>query len=221
MIRGTGLSANGLPLAVLSSTSVVRTEVALPDTPRNSPQANDSLALSPGMNNPGKVVVFSILAIALAMAGMSWGWNYLRTQKTLAFWGKEGTILIKRGPQVKTFQIQPQTAPKADNLVLLKEVDISKAPGLVNARQPLLDDGTFEWSASPTDAPATYTHGVEFRQGENLQTLLFDFEKRLIFNLQTEKAVQAIPKIMTGWRNYSQRHLSDDEPPGKTKPGTK
>lgn len=159
------------------------------------------------MQYTGKLVVVSIFSVALVMAGLAWGWNYFRTQQTLKFWGREGTLLIRRGPQVKTFQIQPQSNPTADNLSILKEADISKAPGLINARQPLLDDSTFLWDDEATNTPATYTHGAEFRDGEKVQTLLFDFQAERILNLTTGKSVRGLTKIMNGWKKYSQSHL--------------
>lgn len=159
------------------------------------------------MQNSGKLAVISIFSVALIMAGLAWGWNYLRTQQTLKFWGREGTLLIRRGSQVKTFQIQPQSNPTADTLSILKEVDISKAPGLINARQPLLDDSTFLWEDKSPSTPSAYTHGVEFRDGEKAQTLLFDFQEERILNLTTGQSVRGLTKIINGWKKYSQSHL--------------
>lgn len=159
------------------------------------------------MNNPGKVVVVAIFGLALLMTGLAWYWNYLRTKGPLEFWGAEGALLIRRADQVRLFQIQPQSDPQPSNLQVLKEADISKALGLVNARQPLQDDGTYQWNAAIPEKP-TYTHGVEFRRDGKEQTVLFDFDNRLVRNLRTGKSAGVVPKIATGWRDYASKHLA-------------
>src|SRR5262245_28299976 len=99
------------------------------------------------MRTSGKIVVVSIFAVALAMAAFAWWWNRDSGYRSLQFWGKEQSLIIRDAPQVQLFEVLPLSAvPKAGaGTVIVKRhnsgqflfqldgaQDISSAPGLVH-----------------------------------------------------------------------------------------
>src|SRR2546423_4255155 len=81
----------------------------------------------------GQVAVLTMITVAVMAAGFSWWWNYNRGRKSLEFYGSEAATLIRTAPQVEILRAEPET-----------NIDISHAPGLINARASLLSDASYE-----------------------------------------------------------------------------
>src|SRR5688500_1173982 len=104
------------------------------------------------MLNPGKLAVAGILAVAIALAGFAWYWNWQRTQKCREFYGGEGAHLIRTATMVEGllltdvpagYQIREKLRFDQHFLGIQSGDDLSKANGLIHARTALLDDNSF------------------------------------------------------------------------------
>lgn len=152
--------------------------------PTDSPSAQPSA-------NGGKLAVFSIFALALAMASFAWWWNYNRGRRTMEFYGAPAATLIR-------------TAPLVALRIGEREVDISQAPGLLNARTSLLSDASYRWNqttALTTDPDAS----VRFTRGNDVVTVAFTFETQSVQPSSTGKTATLIPKTAEGWRSFLTR----------------
>src|SRR5437870_2908986 len=83
----------------------------------------------------GQALVLAMFGLAVLAATFAWWWNYNRGRQSLEFFGAEGATLIRTAPQVEYLRSEPESS-----------INISKAPGLLNARASLLSDASYEWS---------------------------------------------------------------------------
>jgi hypothetical protein len=103
----------------------------------------------------GQVAVLGMLALAVGAATFAWWWNYHRGRQALELFGANGAALVRSAKTVEIMATQQTDM-----------VDISRAPGLLNARASLLNDASYDWQNSPpplVDSDAA----VRFRDGES------------------------------------------------------
>ncbi len=125
------------------------------------------------MNVSGKLVILSILTVALLAAGTSWWFRFQATHRAAEFWGPEATILIRDAPVVELVE-QPQDDAQAEGNILINagqggapapntnRRDISEARGLIHFRNALLEDRSYEWSTREAAPDAPRKWGVRF-----------------------------------------------------------
>jgi hypothetical protein len=105
------------------------------------------------VNVSGKLVIISILTVALAAAGASWWFRYAATHGAVQFWGPQTAQLIRDAPTVELYRNErlPDSAFKSGFATSYLDVadgnDISRAPGLVHLRNALLEDRSYNWPA--------------------------------------------------------------------------
>src|SRR5262245_57471877 len=123
----------------------------------------------------GQYVVLAMIGLAVAAASFAWWWNYTRGQRALEFYGPETATLIRLAPRVE-FR-QPDSGAY---------IDISHAPGLVNARASLLSDASYRW-----DRPSSLNHEPQFSvrfSDENTDAVVtFDFDNQTIAATSTRR----------------------------------
>ena len=141
----------------------------------------------------GQRTVLAIMAVAVLAAGFAWWWNFNRGRRSLELYGPEAATLIRTAPKVEILRSAPDAA-----------IDISKAPGLLNARTSLLSDASYDWSTTqpPQQSPL---FSVRFSRGGKSVVVTFDFENQTINNSATEQTVTMNPKTADGWRKYLAR----------------
>jgi hypothetical protein len=144
----------------------------------------------------GRWVVVFIFAVAVLLSAFAWWWNYNRGRQALELFGAEGATLVRTAPQVEIHDIQTGRA-----------IDISKAPGLINARASLLSDASYDWAASdvPFDSPP---YAVKFRRGEQAVSVTFDFADQAMKVSSTGRVVRLVKKTADGWRSYLARQTA-------------
>lgn len=148
----------------------------------------------------GKHAIVAILSLAVAMAGFAWWSNYQRSARARQFWGPNAAI-IRFASRVEVFEVD-----RSD-----KSVDVSQAPGLLNARTALMADDGFDWAAQP-DPPSPadrWTWGARFSHDSKAVTLLFSNEHDVMLVSETGQTIALDPKTAAGWRNYLQRALME------------
>jgi hypothetical protein len=151
------------------------------------------------MLDRGKIAVLSMIGVAAIMATFGWWWNYSRGQRCLAFYGSEAATLIRTAPKVEIIE---STADGGSRVI-----DISQAPGLLNARTSLVDDASFLWNAPLAAAQSTNSPRVRFSRDQRKVILLFDFDKQAIRIESSGKAAKLDEKTSRGWRKFLDRHL--------------
>jgi len=153
------------------------------------------------MLDRGKIAVLSMFALAIVAAAFAWWWNFRRSERCLAFYGSEAAALIRTAPLVEILEIDP-----ADGKAIVKRIDISQAPGLLNARAALLDDASFDWNAPPAATTATVTRMVRFAAGEREVLLRFAAGQQALEVIPQGKIATLDPKTSSGWKQFLERY---------------
>jgi hypothetical protein len=142
----------------------------------------------------GRTAVVAMVAVGLLAAGFAWWWNFNRGRRALEFYGSEGATLVRTAKRVELLRTPPD-----------EPLDLSKAPGLLNARAALLSDASFEWEAQPRLESPLFT--VRFGSSEKHVDLTFDFENRTIKTSSTGRAAVLNRKMADGWQQYLARQM--------------
>jgi len=144
----------------------------------------------------GRLVVIFIFTVAVLLSAFAWWWNYNRGRQTLALFGAEGATLVRTAPRVELLNIKTG-----------QMLDISQAPGLLNARASLLSDASYVWAAGdvPFDVPQ---YAVTFSRGEQTVTVTFDLPDQTIKVSSTGRIVRLVKKTADGWRTYLARQTA-------------
>jgi hypothetical protein len=141
----------------------------------------------------GSRAVLGIFAVAVLMTAFAWWWNFNRGKQALDFYGPEGALLIRTAPVVEFLQPSPEGT-----------IDISKAPGLINARASLLSDASYDWTASDVRQESPL-FSVRFRRSEQSIVVTFDFENRTVHASTTNRTARLVKKTADGWQGYLAR----------------
>jgi hypothetical protein len=151
----------------------------------------------------GKIAIVVMLGLAVAAAGFAWYQNYQRSVRARAFWGEQAAT-IRFAKKVEALRVG--SAPDQ----ILESVDISTAPGLLNARTSLMSDDAFDSSVEPfTPEPATtWAYGVRFVGESGPVTLLFSETHDWMLVNERDQAVTLDPKTAAGWRSYLAKALA-------------
>jgi hypothetical protein len=133
-------------------------------------------------NVSGKLVIITIVAVALAAAGTSWWFRYSATHRAAEFWGPKEARLIRDAPVVQFWVHEPPGNLKTvvEALISTDAVvdpatvrDIDKARGLVHLRNALLDDRSFNWPPTPPKPGVRWGWVLSFRNdAENEGTVI-------------------------------------------------
>jgi hypothetical protein len=111
-----------------------------------SPKANAEPAHPPSRGSAvsGKLVIVSILFVAIVAAGVSWGFRFYATHRAAGFWGPQAARLIRNSTTVKLSRIDRSP----DGTVNPNTTrDVSNAHGITHLRNALLEDKSFDWLA--------------------------------------------------------------------------
>lgn len=151
----------------------------------------------------GQLAVGAMLALAILMATFAWWVNFNRGRRALDFYGPEGAILVRTAPTVEYLRPAPEGP-----------LDLSKAPGLINARASLLSDASYDWAASDV-VQESPLFSVRFRRGEQSVTVTFDFENRTIHASSMQHTAKLNKKTADGWQSYLARNSKGHESAAK------
>jgi hypothetical protein len=147
----------------------------------------------------GKIAIVVMLSLAVAAAGYAWYQNYQRSVRARGFWGEQAAT-IRFAKKVEAF-----ATGSSD-----EAVDISSAPGLLNARTSLMSDDAFDWSVAPfsPESSSEWRYGVRFVAENGPVTLLFSETNDWMLVREREQAVTLDPKTAAGWRSYLKKTLA-------------
>ena len=150
----------------------------------------------------GQLVILVMLLAAMAAAGLAWWHQYRQGVRVLAFWGPDAARRIRLAPQCELWQLTPALSearsPSDPGVVmdgsgwsLLSQKDISRARGLIHARQALIRDASYDWSAAVPDLPPQWSYGLCFRDGSGQTLLLFDLASQQVGEPDSGKTAHA------------------------------
>ena len=174
----------------------------------------------------GKIVIVTIVVLALGAASFSWWFRVQATDRALALWGADRARLIQRGERVQALRFSSRAAHddgSVDNepdgngpageaimvggqtLLVTEQKDISAARGLVHLRQALIEDRSFDLS-SPSDQEkarvqenSEWAFGLRFTDGRSAVLLLFarGFEQMAVVEDGQVESVISVAKDPT------------------------
>jgi hypothetical protein len=136
----------------------------------------------------GKLVTLGLLLLAVLAAAFAWWNTWAKGQRALDYWGSRGAYRIRLAPEVTYFELTdapPQTGQAVlqigphQHRSVVSQKDISRARGLVHARQALIQDASYNWNAAVTVRPL-WSHAFRFSDPEGSQLVLFDLEHALV-----------------------------------------
>jgi hypothetical protein len=181
------------------------------------------------MQISGRLVIAVVFALALAMAGGAWIYQYSYSRQTAQFWG-ESSRLIGKSPELQFLQLDspPEGEEQRDidlgNSVAGRRViahhDLRNEKGLIHLRHVFIQDSNFQWDAQSREPAASerdWAYALRFVEGPSEQIVLLDEGFQLMGKLSTdgeEVEVLPCPRIA----GPLQRYLTDV---GALKPAAK
>jgi hypothetical protein len=159
-------------------------------TRREARSAANSAADDGGIYVSGKLVITTVVVLAVLAAGFSWWYRYSSTRQSTRFWGGQNARLIRDAKHVHLITLGPLGAdhvhePNAtfadhyhvpDGLVAVVERRVvTEAPGLIHLRTELLVDRSFETHSGVLASASDWRYGLEFRDAETNPPLVVFF----------------------------------------------
>ena len=151
------------------------------------------------MWNRGKLVITTMVALALVAALFSTWYHYQHAHRSREFWGTSIAVLIAQASEVEALRLgvaeegssRDQAAQEESHTVtpieyrgrwwsVLSSKEALKAPGMSNVRGALVLDTTFDWTSPPNKLEPNWQYGLEFTDERQWATVLFDFDSRQV-----------------------------------------
>lgn len=144
-------------------------------------------------------MIIGVLILAAALAGFNRWFQLQRTARPIRFWGAEPAGLISSAERIELLILGPPgegPTVRVEPLVLdgrpwhVAEVrDAAQAPGLLNVRRSLIEDGSFDWEAPLDDCTPHWEFALRFRDGQRTATVLFAFDCKRLSLLESGRQV--------------------------------
>lgn len=132
----------------------------------------------------GKYVIAALAALGLIGAGGGWLYHRQTQRRAIAFWGSDAAALIVSAPDVEIAQLvagDSQPKATADTVAWagrqwqkVARTDATRAPGMPHLRRRLVQDDSFDWSASPAGHDLLWRYALRFSDRGKRATVLFD-----------------------------------------------
>jgi hypothetical protein len=189
------------------------------------------------MKNSGKIVIVTIVVVALGAAAFAAWYQYRGQKNALDFWGTTSAVLIAEAPQISIFELgeaasseQEQDEPEAvegedaetAHPKSLEYADRSwkvlsakaghEAPGIKNIRRALVQDTTFDWKTTPSDVEPEWQYAIAFTDNKNWATVLFDFETGRVALTGGKKSAPLDPAASKDLREFFAEQFADSAP---------
>lgn len=145
----------------------------------------------------GRVLIVGILGVAVLAASFAWWHQKSRGQKAIQYWGASSAYLIRNADCVwlcplnrrkHAVEGSEQGDVSGSEKILMDGVewdiawrrDISRARGLIHARQALIEDASFDWDRETPSVDPVWHYLIEFQEGERAMRIVFDKEEHWI-----------------------------------------
>lgn len=178
------------------------------------------------MRSSGKLVVLSIFAVAIAMAGFALWWNWGQGRRSLEFWGTDGGLAIRDAKQVQLLKLKPlasEMGKKSNESLAIDShrweivgtKDVTGVHGLVHARHAFLEDASFRWEEPLPIVGPEWQYAVRFQDETGHTTISLDLKSGAAGSWEQKRAVRLSPKTTSGWKQFISRYFPDDAAPAQ------
>lgn len=175
---------------------------------------------SAGIRPQGKIVICTMVAVGIGMAGFAWWARFSASRRILDNFGAQVTVAVRSGepvelwrlsPVVSAGNLQPVESKQGETLAYVDQrLDITDTPGLIHARHHLLHERGFDWGrreraedptvTEPVDARATeiehapgWGYALHFRHERGNATWLLDFARQRAKIIEADVEVGVSP----------------------------
>jgi hypothetical protein len=171
------------------------------------------------MENRGKLLIVFIFGTALVLSIFAWSFQFLRGRRVLELYGADAARLIRvDADRVELLLLgEPQSGDADGDLPLIKidaqqlpitdTIDISKARGLIHARQALIEDSSYEWHRPPGDCTPHWAYALRFSHDDRRATAAFDVGCRRLRLAETGAAAPLAKHFVAGMQTFVNEHL--------------
>lgn len=142
------------------------------------------------------------------MGGYAWWHHYSQGKKCVALWGAESGELIRYGSIVELLQVESRKLAGDETIkiggseqTIIAQRDITATPGLVHARQALIEDASFLWKELPEAVPQ-WQYVMRFTEDEKQVAVAIDCQHGYVRLIGTDKQATLNQHLRTG---YSKR----------------
>lgn len=166
----------------------------------------------------GKLIIMTVVILAIAAAGLAWGVRFSRTKQVLAFWGGETAALIRdRDSKFEICLIGPEPENPSDpqerlqlgghSYYILRTINITEADGASHARDSLLIDDSFRWEEEVDDtSQPDWHHLLRFTESEGPSaTVAIDLASGRLLYVEEGREVLLSPTMLKGWQQFIEK----------------
>ena len=107
-------------------------------------------------------------------------------------------------------------APVSDETVptlSTRQIDISRARGLLNARTSLLDDASYEWDSNKMQPSSGNQVLIRFVKNYKQVAVRIDFDSRRLSVIPEGGQATLVKKTADGWRSFIARCVKNAQVP--------
>jgi len=170
----------------------------------DSPGSDDSQADTP-VEMPmisGKVVIITIVTVALAMSGFAW-WNSYRVgSRTRELWGVENARLIRYAPEATLTKFDDAGGPAA--------TVSADGAGWIHARDALIRDTAYDWTGGEAKGSDDWGYKIVFEEKTESFTLLVNIETGLIEDIASKRQGTLTPETREAIAKFFMKQFSKD-----------
>lgn len=166
--------------------------------------------------NQGKLVIVFIFGLSVVMGGYAWWHHYTQGRKCVEFWGANVGEAIRYAPKVEVLKLIPPEATdsemirvRGETLEVSAQRDITATPGLVHARQALIEDASFLWDAD-TAGPSNWQYVLQFTDGALKVQVAIDCDRGRVQLVGTDRIAVLKPHLATAYQTRLPTWLGED-----------
>lgn len=168
----------------------------------------------------GKYIIVAIAVVALSLATFAWTFQYLRGRRVLELWGSEAALLIRvEADRVELLVLEDVPADDARDetrldidgaeRIVARRIDLTGTPGILHARQALIEDASFNWSRQRDACQPRWPFALQFTQGERTATVAIDTHCQLARLVELGREASIAP-IAAGMETFLAEKVRDE-----------
>lgn len=156
--------------------------------------------------NQGKLVIVFIFGLSAVMGGYAWWHHYTQGRRCVELWGAGTGELIRYAPQVEVMQLDNEDSADAvamqiqdEPVQVIARKDITGTPGLVHARQALIEDASFLWKAD-LQGPPKWQYVLRFTDDDQQVSIAIDCDQGRVRLVGTDRQAALKPHLTTAYQ---------------------
>jgi hypothetical protein len=157
--------------------------------------------------NQGKLVIVFIFGLSAVMGGYAWWHHFTQGRQCVEFWGAEAAEMIRYAPVVEVMKLAPLEADDMETIQIQGEPyavsaskDITETPGLVHARQALIEDASFLWEVVRS-GPTSWQYVLRFADGDQQISVALDGDQGRVVLVGTDRQATLKPHLATAYQS--------------------